>query len=284
VTVIVSPTVGSSSETLIPETVTAAGAAVATAAGSGLAAAAPGDTVEVNVGFSAESGRQEALAAADSIIRDFDTLDIVTIQAAKQAITGLSQRSDVRYVEENGTVRALGQTLPWGIDRTDSEVAHANGETGNGADIAIIDTGIDSDHPDLQANLGSGEAFVSCDTSGGCRFGVKPADNTCNKAWDDDNDHGTHVSGTANGVDNSKGVIGVSSDVSSGIHSPSHSSRAAASRSTTSVSRGASPSSPPPTAMMSRTPSAPSMYGTTSSTCSVMWASVSTTVPTTPSN
>lgn len=31
-----------------------------------------------------------------------------------------------------------------------------------------------------------------------------------NYPWSDDNDHGTHCSGTANGVDNSEGIIGVS--------------------------------------------------------------------------
>jgi subtilisin len=179
-------------------------------AASGLAAADPGDTVEVNVGFASERGRQEALGAADEVVRDFNSIDVVTIRAAKNAVSGLSNNPNVRYVEENGTVHALAQTLPWGIDRVDAEVAHANGETGSGADLAIIDTGIDSDHEDLQGNLGKGKAFTTCDTKGGCRFGRKPADNTCKKSWDDDNNHGTHCAGTADAVDNSKGVVGVS--------------------------------------------------------------------------
>ena len=189
-----------------------AGASVATAAGSGLAAAKPGDTVEVNVGFSSERGRQAALSAADHVVRDFDSLDIVTLRAAKQAVTALDNNPNVRYVEENGTMHALAQTLPWGQDRVDSEVAHANGETGAGADIAIIDTGIDDDHPDLDANIGKGKAFVSCSTQGGCRYGAKPADNTCNYSWTDDNDHGTHCAGIADAVNNSQGVVGVSTE------------------------------------------------------------------------
>jgi subtilisin len=73
-----------------------AGASVATAAGSGLAAAKPGDTVEVNVGFSAESGRKAALDAASDVVRKFNSIDVVTIRGAKQAVTGLDQRADVR--------------------------------------------------------------------------------------------------------------------------------------------------------------------------------------------
>ncbi|WP_276282103.1 S8 family peptidase [Halorussus caseinilyticus] len=177
-----------------------AGASVATAAGSGLAAAKPGDTVEVNVGFKSTSGQKAALDAASDVVRKFDSLDIVTIRAAKQAVSGLENRADVRFVEENSEVHALAQTLPWGIDRVDAEVAHANGDTGAGADIAIIDTGIDGDHPDLQANVGSGKAFVKCRGKG------------CNYNWSDDNDHGTHCAGIADAVDNSRGVVGVSTD------------------------------------------------------------------------
>ncbi|PSP54574.1 peptidase S8 [Halobacteriales archaeon QS_1_67_19] len=179
---------------------------------SGLAGAAPDATVEVNVGFSAESGRKEALNAADEVVRQFNSLDIVTIRAAKEAVSGLRNRKDVRYVEENGTMEALGETLPWGQDRIDSDVLHSNGELGAGADIAILDTGIDDDHPDLTDHLGKGKAFVNCDTKGGCRFGRKPAENTCNYPWTDDNNHGTHCAGIAAGDDNTEGVVGVAPD------------------------------------------------------------------------
>ncbi|MEF8853514.1 MAG: S8 family serine peptidase, partial [Haloarculaceae archaeon] len=66
------------------------------------------------------------------------------------------------------------------------------------ADIAIIDTGIDDDHPDLQANVGAGKAYVDCRGS------------NCNYPWSDDDNHGTHCAGIADAVDNSEGVVGVS--------------------------------------------------------------------------
>ncbi|WP_137287556.1 S8 family peptidase [Halorussus salinisoli] len=190
-----------------------AGASVATAAGSGLAAAKPSDTVEVNVGFSSQRGRDAAVAEASEVVREFDSLDIVTAKMPKQAATSLEQNPNVRYVEQNGTMQALAQTLPWGVDRVDAEVLHANGETGNGADVAIIDTGIDDDHPDLQNNLGEGKAFVSCGTggwTGSCSFSGNS--NSCNYEWSDDNDHGTHCAGIADAVNNSEGVVGVSTE------------------------------------------------------------------------
>jgi subtilisin family serine protease len=57
-------------------------------------------------------------------------------------------------------------------------------------DIAIIDTGIDLDHPDL--NVFKNVSFVK-----GAKTG------------NDDNGHGTHVAGTAAALDNGNGVVGV---------------------------------------------------------------------------
>jgi len=178
----------------------------------GMAEARPDDRVEVNVGFDGVRGKAAAERKADEVVREFN-FDALTARMPKKAASALERNPNVRYVEENGEMHALGQSLEWGVDRVDGEVAHANGETGSGADVAIIDTGIDSDHPDLQANLGKGKAFVSCDTGGGCRFGAKPASNTCKQSWDDDNDHGTHCAGIAGAVDNTEGVVGVAPDV-----------------------------------------------------------------------
>jgi subtilisin len=175
-----------------------------------MASASKGNTVEVNVGFSGKSGRRAAASAAKSVKREF-AFDAMTIEVNENAVQGLQKRGDVRYVEANGTMHALApkgggggsttaaQQLPWGIDRVDAEVAHANGETGAGADIAILDTGIDSDHPDLQANLGTGKAFTK-------------AKGPYAENWDDDNDHGTHCAGTAGALDNGEGVVGVSTE------------------------------------------------------------------------
>jgi len=168
---------------------------------TGLASADPDDLVRVNVGFKSDRGRRAALDAADEVVRQFN-FDALTIRVPRQAATALADRPGVRYVETNGQMQALAQTLPWGIDRVDAEIAHANGDTGAGADIAIVDTGIDTSHPDLQDNLGWAKAFVPCDSScSQC--------GPCEVPWDDDNGHGTHVAGIAGAIDNTEGVVGV---------------------------------------------------------------------------
>lgn len=70
--------------------------------------------------------------------------------------------------------------------------------TAEGVVIAILDTGADTDHEDLQANLVPGYNFVD-DTSD----------------IEDDYGHGTHVSGIAAAkIDNSKGIAGMAGNAS----------------------------------------------------------------------
>ncbi|MEA3272526.1 MAG: S8 family peptidase [Patescibacteria group bacterium] len=90
------------------------------------------------------------------------------------------------------------QELPWGVDRVDADLTWS-ASRGFGVNVAVIDTGIDNNHPDLVGNLQGGVNFVSKNPR-------KPADS--NK-WDDDNGHGTHVAGIIAAVDNSEGVVGV---------------------------------------------------------------------------
>ncbi|PSQ17816.1 serine protease, partial [Halobacteriales archaeon QS_8_69_26] len=176
------------------------GAGVGTAAAAGVVSGK--NKKRVNVGFANPAGEKAARRAAANVKRRFK-FDAMTIDVPVNAIQGLEKNPNIRYVEENGQMHAMAQTLPWGIDRVDADILHDEGETGSGADIAILDTGIDADHPDLQNNLGAGKAWVACDGSNGA---------TCNYDWDDDNDHGTHCAGIADAVDNTEGVVGVATE------------------------------------------------------------------------
>ena len=91
------------------------------------------------------------------------------------------------------------QVIPWGISRIGAIAAHEINR-GAGIKVCVVDTGVDIDHPDLTANIVGGENFV-----------VKKG-RVDSSAYDDDNDHGTHVAGTIAAVDNSEGVIGVAPD------------------------------------------------------------------------
>jgi subtilisin len=88
-----------------------------------------------------------------------------------------------------------GQEIPWGIVRVGADL---NSNEGADIHVYVIDTGIDVDHPDLSVSL-TGFASELCRAK------------SCGQAWDDDNGHGTHVSGTIGALDNSEGVLGVAS-------------------------------------------------------------------------
>lgn len=83
------------------------------------------------------------------------------------------------------------QILPWGIGRTNAPKAWS-ATRGQGVKVVVIDTGIDTDHADLKANL-----------AGGWNAIAKGPD------FKDDHGHGTHVAGTIAALDNDIDVVGV---------------------------------------------------------------------------
>jgi thermitase len=143
---------------------------------------------------------------------------------AKAAATALDRLPAVAYAEPNLILKALAQPNDprfselYGINnvgqlggRPDADLDGPEGwdlaglaafpSTG-GAKVGIVDTGIQANHPDLNGKLvncaGVGAGFLISTTvseSNGCA---------------DDNDHGTHVSGTIAGIaNNGVGVAGV---------------------------------------------------------------------------
>ena len=71
----------------------------------------------------------------------------------------------------------------WGLQQIKAPGAWARGALGAGTTIAIVDTGVDLNHPDLQPQLVPGADFVS--------------EQNCTPGAQDTNGHGTHVAGIA---------------------------------------------------------------------------------------
>ena len=113
-------------------------------------------------------------------------------EGSEQAAERLARHPKVRTVVPDRSVEATAQTVPTGITRIDGPLSGTISGNGGGAvdvDIAVLDTGIDLDHPDL--NVAGG---VNCSTG---------------SSYDDGNGHGTHVAGTAAAKDDGAGVVGV---------------------------------------------------------------------------
>jgi subtilisin family serine protease len=129
-----------------------------------------------------------------------------------QALAGISNNPLVDYVEPDIILHASGkpenppgkpdkppkpppsdEEIPWGVDRIDAE--KNIGPKGLAVTVAVLDTGIDTDHPELAANYKGGYDFVNSDGSP-----------------EDDAGHGTHVSGIIAADDNESGIVGVAPD------------------------------------------------------------------------
>jgi subtilisin family serine protease len=99
----------------------------------------------------------------------------------------------------------------WGLDQIMAEQAWPT-STGSGTVVAVVDTGVDLQHPDLQGQLVPGATFTGCGKGGG------PCGNGDYRGPDGENngdEHGTHVAGiVAAATDNGIGVAGVAPDAS----------------------------------------------------------------------
>jgi subtilisin family serine protease len=93
----------------------------------------------------------------------------------------------------------------WGLDQINAEAAWATA-TGEGAVVAVVDTGVDFDQPDLAGQLLPGATFTGC-------ANVRPCGEGDFRGPDGENngdEHGTHVAGiVAAAADNGIGVAGV---------------------------------------------------------------------------
>jgi aqualysin 1 len=107
-------------------------------------------------------------------------------------VAALRADQNVAYVVPDGVATATAQVLPWGIDKIDADLSSTLAGNGSGAitsvDAYVIDTGIDTSHPDL--NVVEFRSFAN---------GPKT----------DCNGHGSHVAGTIGAKDDSNGVVGV---------------------------------------------------------------------------
>ncbi|WP_129117032.1 S8 family peptidase [Halegenticoccus tardaugens] len=187
------------------------------------------ELVEVNVGYAATDGLDAALSEATEIVREFD-FDAVTLRLPRGAAGWLAGHDDVRYVEHNIQKRLLegvetqdvqpqSDTLPNGIERIDCDLVHEAGFTGKGASVAVVDTGIESTHEDLEQNLGAGKSYVEeeeeevivDEDEDGTTVIIRDGDveDSNLPAWQDGHGHGTHVAGIAAAADNGEGIVGV---------------------------------------------------------------------------
>jgi subtilisin len=144
-----------------------------------------------------------------TIITEYSIIPGVVTELTADQIKELKKSSKVKSVEEDGQAEILGSPdaeanakrppktppeLQWGVDRIDADKIWGQ-TTGLGVKVAVLDTGIDLDHPDLY-NVKSGPDLINKDATP-----------------DDDNGHGTHCAGIIAAQHNDVGVKGVAPGV-----------------------------------------------------------------------
>lgn len=152
------------------------------------------------------SGMPKEMIAYD--VNEYDA-PIVMAQLTEKEIESLRKNKNVEAVEDDAEAFALGasgaldnlavenqpsalaETIPAGVAQIGAPKAWDCG-MGHGIKVFVLDTGIDSDHPDLKDNFKGGISFVTSESS-----------------WKDFNGHGTHVAGTIAATYTGSGVVGV---------------------------------------------------------------------------
>lgn len=207
----------------------AGGPTAASGPGGGNGAADPvvshGPSVDVVVVFQEQpasrvasgSGlREDVVHAYGGVVTEtFDVLPAVAATVPAGAVPVLSSHPAVAIVERDEPVRLGGavsapraaadatgdpganETVPWGVRRVQADAVHDDGTNGNGVVVAVLDSGVDGDHPDLVDSYVGGVDVVA--------NGSDPADA---------HGHGTFVAGVVAGADDGSGVVGVAPGVS----------------------------------------------------------------------
>ncbi|MCZ7382873.1 MAG: S8 family peptidase [Candidatus Methanoperedens sp.] len=133
----------------------------------------------------------------------YKVINAISADIPESVFEQLKKNQKIKYIEEDAQVQIAGkptqppqppQQITWGIARVKAPEIW-NNSTGKNVKIAVLDTGISSNHPDLTV-------------SGGINLVGKLKNNK----WNDDNGHGTHVAGIIAARNNSIGVVGVAPD------------------------------------------------------------------------
>ncbi|MDY6965591.1 MAG: S8 family serine peptidase [Halobacteriota archaeon] len=148
------------------------------------------------------------------IKQEFHIIPAMTASMSKETIDMLSRNPKIAYIEPDYKVKVLGDSLPWGVDRVDAELVWNGTEdghnvtpgrnAGDGIKVAILDTGIDRDHHDLDENIAGGVCFA----------GEQNDSKTDPEYWMDRYGHGTLCAGVIAAEDDEEGIIGIAPNAS----------------------------------------------------------------------
>lgn len=146
----------------------------------------------IHIFDSASEGFSVRLLHNDGLISEIERLRIVA------SVTRDEKRDQLPPDEENPDIVLGPDELTTGIARIGGPYPTEIDWGRAGVEVAIIDTGIDASHSDLNVTA---EADIVCASSSDCANGTDPQG------------HGTHVAGTVGAIADGDGVVGVAPGV-----------------------------------------------------------------------
>ncbi|RMF02730.1 MAG: hypothetical protein D6768_07540 [Chloroflexi bacterium] len=187
----------------------------------------PGEVVvKFKPAIGAMSGQRRLQQEGARIKRVLPRSGLLRVEVApgyeQAAVEKLVARKDVESVSLNYVIHTMGSpndtyfSSQWGLTKIQAPQAWDISTGASSVVIAVIDTGVDLDHPDLAAKLWTNPGEIPGnffdDDGNGYVDDVNGYDFANNDSDpNDDNGHGSHVSGiAAAATNNSTGVAGVS--------------------------------------------------------------------------
>jgi subtilisin len=135
-----------------------------------------------------------------SVVEEFKGVGMLHAMVSRHAVSELEQNNVVEFVEYDRQFEIAQDTTveyseSWGLADIGAEPAHLSSYTGKGVKIAVLDTGMDYNHPELAGAYKGGYDFINNDDD--------PMD---------DNGHGSHVAGIIAAAKDGQGMVGVAPD------------------------------------------------------------------------
>lgn len=125
------------------------------------------------------------------VLFDFQMVWALSGEVTREGLSKLLSRPDVLRVDlDSGGTGALAQSIPF----IHADAVKARGLTGSGVTVAVLDTGIDSDHPAFAGSVMDQHCFCRNGNGSGCCPNTAIEQAGPGSA-EDDNGHGTNVSG-----------------------------------------------------------------------------------------
>lgn len=127
------------------------------------------------------------------IIHDYDIIEGVAIILPARLIERLTELENLVSIQEDRIVHAfLSESIP--LIKADD--VWALGYNGSGKTVCVVDTGIDSNHPDLQGKVIAEKCYCCSRYAGAnCKDGCCPGGGWEEDDAMDDDGHGTHCAG-----------------------------------------------------------------------------------------